>query len=57
MSDDNGTPTTSEVAATVTSEVDLTNVITAGSEAAGAAEEVASVEKFKVHKDNPHQVP
>jgi hypothetical protein len=55
MSDDNGT--TGEVAESVKSDVNLTDVITAGSEAAGAAEEVASVEKFKLHKDNPHQIP
>ncbi|HEX5724193.1 MAG TPA: hypothetical protein VFX98_01935 [Longimicrobiaceae bacterium] len=36
---------------------DLSKVITAGSEAAGVAMGVASAEKFRMHKDNPTQVP
>ena len=56
MSDDNGT--TGEIADCVTSSLgSMTKIITGTSEAAGAAEEVASVEKFKMHKDDPHQVP
>ena len=56
MSDD--TPTVGEIASEVSSsDADLTNIITAGSEAAGAAEAAASVEKFKLHKDNPTQIP
>jgi intracellular multiplication protein IcmD len=56
MSDD--TPTVGEIASEVSSsDVDLTTIITAGSEAAGAAEAVASAEKFKMHKDNPTQIP
>ena len=52
------TPSTGEIASRVTTQTEgLTEVITAGSEAAGAAEEVASIEKFKLHKDNPTQVP
>ena len=47
-----------EVATTVTSNADdLAKVVTAGSEAAGVGFEVASVEKFKAHKDNPTQTP
>lgn len=56
MSDD--TPTVGEIASEVSSsDADLAKVITAGSEAAGAAEAVASIEKFKLHKDNPTQIP
>jgi intracellular multiplication protein IcmD len=56
MSDDNGT--IGEIASTVTSSTpELTTAITAGSEAAGAAQAVVSIEKFKVHKDNPTQLP
>ena len=52
------TPETGEIATTVTSSTaDLAKVVTAGSEAAGVGFEVASVEKFKAHKDNPTQVP
>jgi intracellular multiplication protein IcmD len=47
-----------DIASTVTpSTADLAKVVTAGSEAAGVAFELGSVEKFKVHKDNPTQVP
>jgi intracellular multiplication protein IcmD len=50
--------TTGEIASKVTtSDANLTEVITAGSEAAGVAEEAASIEKFKLHKDNPTQIP
>jgi intracellular multiplication protein IcmD len=52
------TPQTGDIAANVTSNTeDAAKIITGASEAAGAAFEVASVEKFKVHKDNPTQVP
>jgi intracellular multiplication protein IcmD len=52
------TPTTGEIASSVTSsDANLTEIITGGSEAAGAAESVASIEKFKLHKDNPTQIP
>jgi intracellular multiplication protein IcmD len=52
------TPTTGEIASTVTSETpDLTQVITGASEAAGVAEAAASIGKFKLHKDNPTQIP
>jgi len=52
------TASTGEIASKVTTQTGgLTEVITAGSEAAGAAEEVASIEKFKHHKDNPTQIP
>jgi intracellular multiplication protein IcmD len=52
------TPTTGEIASKVTtSDANLTEVITGASEAAGAAEAVASAEKFKMHKDNPTQIP
>lgn len=47
-----------DVATTVTTSApDLAEAITAGAEAAGAAESVASIEKFKLHKDNPTQIP
>jgi intracellular multiplication protein IcmD len=57
MSDD--TPNVGEIASTVTSESGpgVTEVITGASEAAGAAEAAASIEKFKLHKDNPTQIP
>ena len=52
------TPSTGEIASKVTAQTTgLTEVITGASEAAGAAEEVASIEKFKLHKDNPTQIP
>lgn len=52
------TPSPGEMASKVTTQTDgLTEVITGASEAAGAAEEVASIEKFKLHKDNPTQIP
>ncbi|MFL5540364.1 MAG: hypothetical protein ACJ8J0_15340, partial [Longimicrobiaceae bacterium] len=52
------TPTTGEIASKVTTQTGgLTEVITGASEAAGTAEEVASIEKFKLHKDNPTQIP
>jgi intracellular multiplication protein IcmD len=52
------TPSTGEIASQVTSsDANLTELVTGASEAAGAAEEVASIEKFKLHKDNPTQVP
>ena len=52
------TPSTDEIASRVTTQTEgLTGVITAGSEAAGAAEEVATIEKFKLHKDAPTQIP
>ena len=35
----------------------LTKLITAGSYAAGAMFSVAQIEKFKMHADNPTQVP
>jgi intracellular multiplication protein IcmD len=56
MPDDN--QTAGEIASTVTSSTpDLAEAVTAGSEAAGAAQAVVSAEKFKVHKDNPTQLP
>jgi len=52
------TPDTGEIASQVTTQTTgLTEVITGASEAAGAAEAVASIEKFKLHKDNPTQIP
>jgi len=49
---------TGEIASKVTtSDANLTEVITAGSEAAGVAEEAAAIGKFKMHKDNPTQIP
>src|SRR5215213_7645113 len=49
---------TGEIASKVTtSDATLTEVVTGASEAAGAAEEVASIEKVKLHKDNPTQIP
>jgi intracellular multiplication protein IcmD len=52
------TPSTGQIATEVTSsDANLTELVTGASEAAGAAEEVASIEKFKLHKDNPTQVP
>ena len=47
------------IASTVTSPegTGLEKAITGASEAAGAAYGVASIEKFKVHKDNPTQIP
>lgn len=52
------TPSAGEMASEVTSnDADLAKVVTAGSEAAGVGYEVASIEKFKVHKDNPTQIP
>jgi intracellular multiplication protein IcmD len=52
------TPEIGEIATNVTSNAeDATKVVTGASEAAGVAFEVASVEKFKVHKDNPTQIP
>jgi hypothetical protein len=49
---------TGEIASKVTpSDANLTEVITGASEAAGVAEEAASIEKFKLHKDNPTQIP
>jgi len=52
------TPSTGEIASKVTSsDANLTDIITGASEAAGAAEAVGSVEKFKLHKDNPTQIP
>jgi len=51
-------PEIGSIASTVTSSTDdLAKVVTAGSEAAGVGFEVASVEKFKLHKDNPTQLP
>lgn len=56
MSDEK--PAVGEIASEVSSsDANLTDIITAGSEAAGAAEAVASAEKFKMHKDNPTQIP
>jgi intracellular multiplication protein IcmD len=47
-----------EIADNVTaSDVDLTKVITGASYAAGAGEAVVETEKFKMHKDNPTQIP
>lgn len=52
------TPSTGEIASQVTSsDANLTQLVTGASEAAGVAEEAASIEKFKLHKDNPTQVP
>jgi len=47
------------IASTVTSSegTGLEKAITGASEAAGAAYSVASIEKFKRHKDNPTQIP
>ena len=51
-------PTLGNIASTVTSsDADLAKVITGTSEAAGVAFEAASIGKFKVHKDNPTQIP
>jgi intracellular multiplication protein IcmD len=52
-------PDIGSVATNVTSSSteDLAKVVTAGSEAAGVGESVASIEKFKLHKDNPTQLP
>lgn len=53
MSDTVGT-----IAANVTSSFgNLTNLITAGSYAAGAMFSVAQIEEFKLHADDPTQVP
>jgi hypothetical protein len=47
-----------DVASNVTPDTeDLAKVVTAGSEAAGVGFGVAGVEKFKLHKDNPTQLP
>ena len=35
----------------------MTEVITGASEAAGVGEAVLETEKFKLHKDNPTQIP
>lgn len=52
------TPNVGNLASEVTSSTpDLAEAITGSSEVAGAAFEVASIEKFKVHKDNPTQIP
>ena len=52
------TPDAGSAASTVTtSNADLAEVITGASDAAGVAFGVASAEKFKVHKDNPTQIP
>ena len=52
------TPSTGEIASKVTTSApDAAELITGASEAAGAAEEAASIEKFKLHKDNPTQIP
>ena len=46
------------MASTVTSSTDdLPKVVTGASEAAGVGEAVVEIEKFKVHKDNPTQIP
>jgi intracellular multiplication protein IcmD len=47
-----------EIASNVTtSDADLEKVITGASYAAGAGEAVVATEKFKLHKDNPTQIP
>jgi intracellular multiplication protein IcmD len=55
---DSGSETIGSVASSVTSSfTNLTKLITGSSYLAGVGFSVASIEKFKMHKDNPTQIP